>query len=47
MGTRGLRVYRVRGIYYRIYLFCDASPAGAGKEIADEIPTDPEALKGT
>lgn len=47
MGTRGLRVYRVHGIYYKIFLRWDAYPSGAGKEIVHEIPTDPEALKGT
>lgn len=46
MGTRGLRVYRVHGIYYKTFLGWDAYPTGAGKEIVQEIPTDPEALKG-
>lgn len=47
MGTRGLRVYRVNGIYYTIFVYCDASPSGVGKEVVDEIPADPEAYKGT
>lgn len=46
MGTRGLRVYRVHGIYYRVFLFCDAGPRGEGKKIANEIPVDPEAFRG-
>lgn len=47
MGTRGLRVYRAHGIYYVIYVCCDAYPHGVGKEIIEEIPADLEALKGT
>lgn len=46
MGTRGLRVYRARRIYYSTYLPYDAYPTGAGKEIVEEIPIDPAALKG-
>lgn len=46
MGTRGLRVYRVHGIYYRFFIY-DAYPCGAGKDIIHEIPADPEAFKGT
>lgn len=46
MGTRGLRVYRVHGIYYQIYVHCDSYPTGLGKKIAKEIPTDPENFKG-
>lgn len=47
MGTRGLRVYRARGIYYTNYLSWKAEPNYDGKDIVQEIPTDPEALKGT
>lgn len=46
MGTRGLRVYRVHGIYYRIFVYCDAYPHGLGKDMVNEIPSDPEAFKG-
>lgn len=46
MGTRGLRVYRVRGIYYRIFVNSDAYPRGLGKAILNEIPSDPDDLKG-
>lgn len=46
MGTRGLRVYRVRGIYYRIFVNSDAYPRGLGKAMLNEIPSDPDDLKG-
>lgn len=46
MGTRGLRVYRVRRIYYPIFVCYGAYPSGLGKDIVNEIPSDPEAFKG-
>lgn len=46
MGTRGFLVYRLHGIYYRVFLSCGASPSDEGKKIANEIPADPEAFGG-
>jgi len=41
MGTRGLRVYRLRKRYYALYNNYDSYPEGLGKTIVAEIPSDP------
>lgn len=46
MGTGGLRVFRVRRVYYCIHIPCDAYPSGAGRKLLREIPQDPDELKG-
>lgn len=46
MGTRGLRVFRVHGVYYCTHIPYDAYPSGAGRELLHEIPQDPDELKG-
>lgn len=45
MGTRGYRVIRFRGRYYRFYNHWDSYPDGLGKKIACEIPSDPKAYQ--
>ena len=45
MGTRGYRVIRFRGRYYRYYNHWDSYPEGLGKKIACEIPSDPKAYQ--
>lgn len=45
MGTRGYRVIRFRGRYYRFYNHWDSYPEGLGKEIAEGIPADPAAYQ--
>ncbi|MCJ1261892.1 hypothetical protein MMC22_001761 [Lobaria immixta] len=45
MGTRGYRVIRFGGRYYRFYNPRDSNPEALGKSIVSEIPTDPEAYQ--
>ena len=45
MGTRGYRVTRFRGRYYRFYNHWDSYPEGLGKNIAKDIPADPAAYQ--
>lgn len=45
MGTRGYRVFRFRGRYYRFYNSSDSFPEGLGAEIVSEIPIHPEAYQ--
>ena len=45
MGTRGFRVIRFRGRYYRFYNGHDSYPEIFGKWIVSKIPTDPEAYQ--
>lgn len=45
MGTRGYRVIRFRGRYYRFYNHFDSYPEGLGTEIVSQIPTDPESYQ--
>lgn len=45
MGTRGYRVTRFRGRYYRFYNHWDSYPEGLGKDIAKTIPADPKAYQ--
>jgi hypothetical protein len=46
MGTRGLRIIRFRGRYFVYYNNYDSYPEGHGRELASNIPTDPEQYKG-
>lgn len=41
MGTKALRVYRVRGRYYCIREYFSGNPTGVGRQVVDEIPDDP------
>ena len=41
MGTRGLRVYRLKKRYYVLYNHWDSYPDGLGKTIVAEIPSTP------
>ena len=45
MGTRGYRVFRFRGRYYRFYNNYDSYPEGLGSELVKSIPADPEAYQ--
>lgn len=45
MGTRGYRVTRFRGRYYRFYSWCNSFPSNLGKRIVSEIPLAPEAYR--
>ena len=45
MGTRGYRVTRYRGRYYRFYNPSNSFPGLLGKRIVSQIPTDPEAYQ--
>ena len=42
MGTRGYRVIRFRGRYYRFYNHRDSYPAAFGSGIVNRIPVDPK-----
>lgn len=45
MVTRGCRVTRFRGRYYRFYHDGDSHPRALGKDIVKEIPADPAAYQ--
>ena len=42
MGTRGYKIIRFRGRYYRFYNHLDSYPDGYGTSLVNEIPNDPE-----
>ncbi|KAF1960912.1 hypothetical protein CC80DRAFT_489144 [Byssothecium circinans] len=45
MGTRGLYAYKYRGRYYVYYNHWDSYPEGLGKELAGNVPSDPDKFK--
>ena len=45
MGTRGYRVVRFRGRYYRFFNHWDSYPSNFGSGIVNGIPTNPEAYR--
>ncbi|KAI9812288.1 MAG: hypothetical protein M1827_004737 [Pycnora praestabilis] len=45
MGTRGLKALRHRGKYYIIYNHQDSYPEGLGKDLVENVPTEPDKYK--